>query len=380
MKLGTSTFRNVVNYLSGFGGSESPILFSPLNDGLVMASVNGEDSFGQYLFSPDDRLEYRFAVRIETLKRIASVVTGETMKYRLGSQALFECDGAQWWVPVCDPSSIETRPEIEPEGHIEWGGDFCQWLGLMKHSTQPSDDSGCLDCVYIDVNCHRDEILDSGEAVGKAFRQGRRTMVSTDRRTMSVYQESIDEYDFVGRVLIERRHIPAIINTCESGARVSIRIGLNHFSVECGRRTSVFGRRRGIYPKAWRDAFKSATSSQVVGSIEASRFLLGSAVRQVSVVDDAISMTQVDSGVVMKCARGESKSNVELEAKVRGDFGPVILREEYLSRIASTWPTDDVFIEYRGIGPISVRTPRKRNFIAIFQPISERVENADQPS
>ncbi|MEM1225983.1 MAG: hypothetical protein AAGJ40_09800 [Planctomycetota bacterium] len=379
MEITHERFAGVVGYLSTFANRHTPIMFTPVNDTQVIASVNEDGIYAEYAFEPSSALVQRFATRLDVLKQIAAVTDGGMVQYTHGSQAVFSLESmggtrstrSDWWIPFVDYTDFAGRPEFEHEGRIDWDGSFARWLQIAKQSTLSADSQGCLDCVLIDTRI----VNSSEDASGNKKPQCKRFIVSTDRHVMQVYQDTVEDTGRKGSVLIEGRHVPKVVATCESGSRVEIRVGLNHFSVQCGRRSAVFNRRTGIFPK-WREVYKQVMRDEPAGEVVVDRHYLGAAVRQAGVAGDAIRITTHDDGLTIASAFDDCRSAVDVEVPHYGSFGPITIRNSYLKQITSHWPADSLSIESRSSRqPIVVRSPQEKRFTSMYQLMEETSVN-----
>lgn len=378
MIVGQERIAAVLSYLIGFGDADSSVLFTPVG-GRVIASVD-DDRHGIYatcVFEPRQPLAERFGVNLRLLHAIATVMDeGGELSYTQGSNAIFIAGDCRWCFPYYSLAAWRPQPEVQPDSWIEWDRSFAPLLKIFSQSVAKEDTSGCLDCVMIDTHASyfstraiKQPVDDTETQEEQVFRGGHRTMVSSDKRVMTIFREGDIDYPHTANLLIERRHIPQIIATCESGAKVEIRIGLNHYSVQCGRRMATFGIRRGVYPKSWNAIFDASRRRDTEGTALMTRKQLSTAVRQS--LGDTMRVERKDESVWF--TDGESSEIRHDGIESSGTFGPVTLRKEYLGRLCGVWPADELAIDYRGTNQfVKVSSNAAKGLTTVIMPVGEK--------
>lgn len=338
MRVSSDRFASVINYLSGFGDHDSVIQFAPLGK-LVVASIAGPVAYAEFVFEPSVPLESRWCCRHDTLKRIAAVIGDDDVVYSEGSRASISCGGARWWLGYGDLMSIAESPEVNAAATIKMEGSAIDCLSMMRAVVAQSDDSGVLDCVLLETK----ESQEGGD--------GRRVWVACDRVAMAIVEQRGVDCQASEKLLIEGRMIPYWMSTCESGSAIEVRIGVNHYSVQCGRRFATFPVRSGVYPKSWPRIWSIAKSMNDVNSnrFVVAKSAMSEAIRQCLGGSRVLSLSTDIRGMVISSV-SESGEFCESEVAIRDEgeshnkvgFGPVLVKGSYVRRVVDLWGSGSV--------------------------------------
>ncbi len=369
MKLSRGQFSSIVKYLGSFASGNDVVQFRPLGSSII-ASIDGANGHAEIISNPVAELESRFAVGIGVLRSIDSVAGDDDIAYVEGSSAKLSCGDATWWIPYNDINLVGNRPDVEPHAWIEVGNDFSSWLSVLRDFSQDKDERGSLDCLLLDVRATQNG--KSGQ------RLGRQTLVASNRVSMAVYDRRNVDCEVTTRLLIEKRLTPLISSTCESGMPSTIRVGLNYYSVQCGRRIATFPVRRGVFPKSWIDVYQQHSRSlpeDKTATINVRS--LGSSVRKACADSGTVKLSGEGYTFVVDSSDSKSDSKVECGLASTGEipfsmFGPVCISEKQVRSVCRSWPSENVTIMNDDRDkPVIFKTGEHSGLLIMVQPIVE---------
>lgn len=369
MKLSRGQFSSIVKYLGSFASGNDVVQFRPLGSSII-ASIDGANGHAEIISNPMAELDSRFAVGIGVLRSIDLVAGDDDIAYVEGSSAKLSCGDATWWIPYNDISLVGNRPDVDPHAWIEVGSDFSSWLSVLRDFSQDKDERGSLDCLLLDVRATQNG--KSGQ------RLGRQTLVASNRVSMAVFDRRNVDCEVTTRLLIEKRLTPLFSSTCESGMPSTIRIGLNHYSVQCGRRIATFPIRRGVFPKSWSDVYQQYSRSlpeDKTATMNAKA--LASSVRKACPETGTVKLSGEGYSFVVDSSDSKSDSKVECGLASTGEipfsmFGPVCLGGSQVRKVCRSWPSDNVtLMNDREDKPVIFKTDEYDGLLIMVQPIIE---------
>lgn len=353
MRVPLDRWTSVTNYLRKFCRADSPVLYTPVGDA-VRASVSTGQAYAQYTFEPTEPLKERFCVRVRTLDRIGLEATGNEIEYHQGSKAKLTSKHSTWWVlPVTITDSMDP-PKVELIDQIRWDSTLISSLHLAKGAARESDEKSCLDCVYVEV------------------RRNDRRVVATNGTTMIVIRNRtpMEEWEEPARLLVEGSQVERIADTCESGSRIKINIGFGNYSVECGKRLAVFGMRTDAFPKSWSNVYDVAKHGRRYGVLTVDYQKFRQAFRQAELTGSVIQFKPSSGATVASAMSAEGESEIGIDAKTVGEFGPVCLSAELVGNIVKGWPFDRIRLEYLGPkSPVVFSSPSSMDTLGMVMPV-----------
>ena len=337
-------------YLSGFASSGSVMSFTPAGD-LVRLATTRNGVYAEYDLPVVEPLAERFAISAAPIIEISKYAeAGEMLSYVKASSAKFSAGPGQWWIPFTH--RVPERPVVDPLEDIEWDGSFGELVTFARSVTKTEAAGGCLDCVLVETKANR------------------RTIVGTNNISMAVFdQPHENDSPAPVRLLIERSVAPLVARTCETKASVQARIGLYNYEIQCGRRSAIFPRRRGTYPK-WETPYARSKGTNPVGWLTGTKSMFVEALRQSCVEEGPIRITAQDGDARIGVHHEGQDAELNLRLKSRGKVD-VTLSHRVLSGIVHSWPFEKMRMQYlSATDPIKFTAPREcRAISALVMPV-----------
>jgi DNA polymerase III sliding clamp (beta) subunit (PCNA family) len=375
VKIVSQTFRAAIEYLSAFGSESSALVFRPLGSEVIV-SIDGV-AYAEYKCAVDAPLENRFAVPLRIPARlIATLADDSVIEFSLGSHLRMTVEKSEFVSPLSDIEKLPDPPKVCEGVTFTWAsGKFVPELKAALASTMQGHGGSTLECVRIEVL------------------PARETIVSSDGRRLSVYEAKANGDNGVRRsddvnsqVLIHRAAIPLILATCKSLGRISLRSGLSHFVVECGRRKAIIPLQEGAFPQ-WREALEGILASPKIGAIEVDRAEFLRAIRQVKAdAEQSAGAVQIvghadELELIAQCPESGSYSRAYVGLGKRSTtFGTINVAAKFLLSAANNWPEGQpIIMEYRGAtSPLVFSRKRFRAFVMPM--LSDSPQDTEQPT
>lgn len=360
MKLVTNTFAAAIEYLAAFGDENSPLVFRPWGDRVIIA-IHGR-AFAEYQCHADAPLKERFAMPLRMAGRLVKTLPeDQQVVFKIGNVCKMSVGSNDFVSPLLDLNEVPEPPKVIDGVMFTWGADvLVPELKTAMSETSSGKSGDGKECVCIEVL------------------PARETIVATNGHLLGFYEAKANRKNTIRRddgtqatVLIHRSNVALILATCKSMGPVDLEVGLSEVVVECGRRKCVVPIHEGAFP-VWRDAIVNVLNMPRTKVI-LERDEVIHAIRQVrpeAEMVGGVTMTVRANEVefVAESDTGSLARTVIRSDKRLSPFGPMSVSAKYLLGVAQAWPEGVPFeIQYRGkTKPIVFRRSR---FRALLMPL-----------